>query len=101
MLLTHKAVQDLSAATGYIEHTLSSPSAAQGLLDAFEKLLGQLETMPEAHSFMRDDLLAYAGYRWAPFGSYLAFFIVDAENQEVVIERIAHESRDWKALLGQ
>lgn len=91
--------RDLDAAVSYLVDALKNPSAAKHLLDEYESLVGALGKTPSFFPFVRDDLLRAAGYRWAQALSYLVFFTVDEENKQVRIERIAHESRNWAALL--
>lgn len=93
------ARRDLDAAISYPADTLKSPAAAGSLLLRYEKLASELESHPLSFALVRDELLAYAGYRWAGFESYMAFFTVDEEAKTVVVHRIAHESRNWTQLL--
>ena len=93
------ARRDLDAAVSYLVDTLKNVDAAKNLLLEYEKLIASLEGLPSSHPLVRDELLAYAGYRWAGFSSYMAFFTVNEEARAVDIHRIFHESRNWTQLL--
>lgn len=62
-------------------------------------VVSALEEEPFVYPLVRDDLLAFCGYRWAKASSYMVFFTVDEGAATVDIHRIAHESRNWMQLL--
>ena len=93
------AKRDLDAAVSYIADTLKNTDAAKSLLLQYENLIGSLEDFPLSHPLVHDDLLAFVGYRWAGFSSYMAFFTVDEDAKTVNVHRIVHESRNWIQLL--
>lgn len=108
------AAHDLDAIIAYHVDTLKSPRAAKRVLDEYEQLIDTLEQTPWAFPLVRDELMSFAGYRWASVSSYMVFFTVaendDKKNQGeqnavsecegvVSIHRIAHESRNWTRLL--
>lgn len=93
------AARDLEMAVSYLADTLKSPAAARSLLDEYDRMLAILEEAPPSHPLVHDDLLAFAGYRWAGFGSYIAFYTVDERARIASIHRIAHKSRNWMRLL--
>ena len=93
------AARDLDMIIAYLVDTLKSPSAARRVLNDYSTLLDVLEETPFVYALVRDDLLSFAGYRWAPISSYMVFFTVDEERKTVSIHRIAHESRNWMQLL--
>ena len=93
------AARDLDMAVSYLVNTLKTKSAATKLLKEYEHLLKALEKTPTVYPLVRDELLAFAGYHWAPISSYMAFYTIDEEAREVHIHRIAHGSRNWIQLL--
>ena len=93
------AARDLEMAVAYLADTLKSPAAARKLLDEYDHMLASLAEYPLSHPLVQDDLLSYAGYRWAAFSSYVAFFTVEEQGKVVSIHRIAHEARSWMQLL--
>ena len=99
VVVTEAAENDLAEIIDYLAGPLGSPKAALDVVDEFERLVDTLETLPEAHASVRDELLALAGYRWAPVGSYMAFFTVDESSATVNIERVLHGTRNWKEIV--
>lgn len=97
--VTDAAERDLSDIAGYLQARLESPGAAASFLDGFERLVGDLETLPSVHPRVRDGFLAEAGYRWSPIGSYMAFFTIDEPDATVVVERVLHGTRNWKTIV--
>ena len=93
------AARDLDMAIAYLVDTLKTQAAAATLLDEYEQLLTALEETPTAYPFVRDELLSFAGYHWAPVSSYMVFFTIDEKAKTVSIHRIAHGSRNWAQLL--
>ena len=99
VVVTETAERDLAGIVDYLSGKLASASAALSILDEFERLVDSLEELPAAHAAVRDELLALAGYRWAPLGSYMAFFTIDETSVTVNIERILHGSRNWREIV--
>lgn len=99
VFVTQKASDDLSAAVRYITFSLSNASAARQLLDSFDELVGKLESFAPTYPFVRDEIAASAGYRWAEFGNYMVFFRVDEQSSVVCIDRISYKKRNWTALI--
>ena len=99
VVVTDAAERDLVGIVDYLSGKLASPAAALDVLDEFERLVGSLEELPHAHSTVRDEMLALAGYRWAPVGSYMAFFTVDEDAATVNVERVLHGTRNWREIV--
>ena len=97
--VTASAEADLVGIVDYLVKQFGSPSAALRVVDEFEALVASLAELPGAYAFVRDDLLALAGYRWSPVSSYMAFFTVDEDGKTVNIERVLHSSRNWKKIV--
>ena len=96
---SHAAI-DLDLIIRYLVDTLKSPTAASRVLDEYENLVSTLEETPTAYPLVQDDLLAFAGYHWAPISSYMVFFTIDEEEKRVDLHRIVHGSRNWVRLLS-
>lgn len=66
----------------------------------------------EAEAALEDlrETVAYLNYRtggkragpicWARVRSYIVLYTVNEADEMVVIERVEHKSRNWRALLG-
>ena len=99
VVVTEAAEKDMVGIADYLSGNLANPTAAPGVVDEFERLVGSLEELPRAHATVRDEMLALAGYRWAPVGSYMAFLTVDEDVATVNDERVLHGSRNWREIV--
>ena len=99
VVVTETAERDLAGIVDYVSRRLSNPSAALKFLDAFDKLVEDLESMPQSHAIVRDELLALAGYHWSPVGTYMAFFTIDEEARVVNVERVLHGTMNWREIV--
>ena len=99
VVVTEAAERDMVGIVDYLSGNLANPTAALGVVDEFERLVGSLEELPHAHTTVRDEMLALVGYRWAPVGSYMAFFTVDEDVATVNVERVLHGSRNWREIV--
>ncbi len=97
--ITNKAEEDLIAAADYIEFTLLNPKAADDLLDKADKELGSLTEMPQTHRLVDDPFLKSLGIRFIMVNNYMAFFLIDEEEETVYIVRFLHEKRNWIQIL--
>ena len=99
VIVTEAAERDLHGIASYLVARFASRQAARDALDRFHELTAKLAETPTAFAIVNDALLAQVGYRWAPLGSYLAFFIVDKADGTVSIDRILHGQKNWQAIL--
>lgn len=97
---TEAALEDLRETIAYLNYRTGSKRAGADLLDAYEKLVGILEQTPFAFPLAVDSVVGSLGYRWARVRSYIVLYMVNEADEMVVIERVEHESRNWRALLG-
>lgn len=97
---TEAALEDLRETITYLNYRTGSKRAGADLLDAYEKLVGILEQTPLAFPLAVDSVVGSLGYRWARVRSYIVLYTVNEADEMVVIERVEHESRNWRALLG-
>ncbi len=97
---TEAALEDLREALAYLNYSAGGSSASKHVLEAYEKAIGLLETMPDGFPLATDPLISSLGYRWIAVASYIAVYTVDRECGVVYIERIFRKSRNWRPLLG-
>lgn len=97
---TEAALEDLRETIAYLNYRTGSKRAGADLLDAYEKLVGILEQTPFAFPLAVDSVVGSLGYRWVRVRSYIVLYTVNEADEMVVIERVEHESRNWRALLG-
>ena len=93
------ASRDIDRAVSYMADTLKSPTAAKRFIGEYERAVSLLEATPLTFPLVRDDLLAFSGYRWISAGDYMLFFTVDEDHEDVNVERVAHSSQNWMQLL--
>lgn len=92
-------MQHIQAACDYILSTFNNPTAAENLLDDIETHLQNLKQLPLSHPLVRDEYLAFRGFRMLMVRNYLLFYKVDIDHNIVSIHRFFHGSRNWKDLL--
>lgn len=97
---TEAALEDLRESIAYLNYRTGGKRAGADLLDAYERLVGILEQTPFAFPLAVDSVVGSLGYRWARVRSYIVLYTVKEADEMVVIERVEHESRNWRALLG-
>ena len=97
--ITSQAERDLDGIIAYLMGRFSSPTAAKSALDEFGSLVATLAITPELHAHVRDPLLRQVGYRWAPVSTYMVFYTIDKEEPAVYIERVLHNSRNWREII--
>ena len=99
--ITRAAERDLSSAADYIEHVLLNPQAANDLLDKTESRLGELASFPEKFALADDPILKAWGIRFIIVNHYLAFYVIDKEENRIYIVRFLYGKRDWTSILKQ
>ncbi|MDO4437740.1 MAG: type II toxin-antitoxin system RelE/ParE family toxin [Coriobacteriaceae bacterium] len=97
---TDAAMEDMRETLAYLKYRTGGKQAGANLLDAYEKLIEVLENTPLAFPVVADQIVSSLGYRWARIRSYIVLYTVSESEGVVFIERIEHESRNWRALLG-
>ena len=71
--------------------------AALGLLDKFDKLIGNLAANPELGIIPKDERLKRLGYRMLVVDKYLVFYVLKPKT--VQIRRVIHGARRYSFLL--
>lgn len=96
---TPLASEDLESIFGYIYETLSSPTAAYRIMDEIENKINRLTIFPNSGSLITDDGLGSRGYRKVVADNYLAFYLIDETEKQIVIMRVLYGARDYVELL--
>ncbi len=99
--ITSVAERDINRAADHIDHVLKNPKAADDLLDHAEKQINSLCEFPEKFKLVDDPILASWGIRFIVIDNYLAFYIVNAENNLVTVVRFLFQKSNWKTILRQ
>ena len=96
---TPKAEEDLDEIYGYIAAKLFAETAAESLMDKIENAFMRLEKYPFSCSFVFDELLKSRGYRKLIVDNYIAFYLVNKSEKQVIIMRVLYGASDYKNVL--
>ncbi len=81
--LTSKANEDLDKIYSYISKELYAEKAAKNLLEKIETSIMQLKDFPFSCNYASDEFLRKKGYRKLIIDNYIAFYLVNEEEQQV------------------
>lgn len=100
LLETKEAINDVADKAIYMITKFSNKEAANDFIDAYDKQLDSLKTFPFGY---RGISMEYRGYeiRIKSFGTYNMFFVVDQEQNAVIVLRVLKDRQDWKFILGK
>ena len=96
---TPKASEDLEQIYSYISGKFFAEIAADNLLARIESTIMRLKDFPYSCSFVLDESLKNRGYRKLVIDSYIAFYLVDEMEKQVVIMRILYSAQSYQKLL--
>lgn len=96
---TPKAEQDLNEIYQYISTKLCADIAAQNLLNKIEKEIMQLKEFPYLSIQVLDETLKIKGYRKLIIDNYIAFYLVNEIDKQVVIMRILYGASNYFNIL--
>ena len=99
VVVARTAERDLAEAVLYIKDRLGNQAAALRLLDEFESIVADIANNPEARPLVRNARIARLGYRWAPVGNYMAFYVADRTSKTVTVERLLYGRSNWSDAL--
>lgn len=89
------AQRDLFEILEYIKK--DRPGAASGVMDKFDKSIGNLAATPELGIIPKDERLKRLGYRVLVVEKYLVFYVL--KSRTVQIRRVIHGARRYSFLL--
>lgn len=96
---TQIANDDLDQIYRYIAGHLNAEKAAADLMDAIESSIMRLKDFPHSGSPVTDDILNSRGYRKLIVQNYIAFYLIDEVEKQVVIMRVLFGARQYEDLL--
>ena len=96
---TPKAHEDLDQVYSYISEKLFAELAADNLLERIESSIMRLKDFPYSGSLVLDEPLKNRGYRKLIVDNYMAFYLVDEMEKQVVIMRILYGAQNYQNLL--
>ena len=99
ILFTEPAEYDLLDVEYYIHVHLCNPQAAERIVDGIIEMIRKLESFPEEHPLVSDELLNSIGLRMTRFENYNIFYYYEEEAEVIHIIRILYNRADWKSVL--
>lgn len=96
---TPKASEDLEQIYGYVSEKLFNNTAANNLLEKIEVGIINLKNFPYSGSFVSDELLKSKGYRKLIIENYIAFYLINEPEKQVVIMRIIYGAQNYQDFL--
>lgn len=100
VLVTDEAIDDIIILVRYIHIELCNPDAAERLYYNLDREVRNLGDFPLKFS---DSGIRYRGYiiHKKVYRSYLIFYIISQENQEVYVLRVLKDIMDWQEILDK
>ena len=99
LMFTQVANEDLDQIYSYISSNLSAETAADNLLNKIEDTILQLKHFPQMGSYIADEMLKSKGYRKLVINNYLVLYLIDEQQEQVVIMRIVYGAQQYEQLL--
>ena len=97
--LTDQAELDLNTTVDYYVSVLKANKAAVTFLDEIEAKFTFLSTDPLVYEIETDEYLKERKIRSVLVKNHMIFYVVDQNNQEVIVLRILYARRNWLWLL--
>lgn len=93
-----EALHDVERLAAYMMNPLKNEQAAKNFLNRYDKEAKRLSEFPYGY---RGVSFEYRGYeiRLKVFSTYNIFFIIDTEENQIVILRVLKDRQNWKAIL--
>ena len=100
VLLAGEAIADIFGLVQYIYTELCNPDAAEKL---YYNLNREVKNMGDFPLKFSDSGIKYRGYiiHKKVYESYLFFYIINSEKQEVYVLRIIKDLMDWRRILDR
>lgn len=100
VLVTDESMDDIFSLVRYIHVELCNPDAAERLYHNLNREIKNLGDFPLKFS---DSGIKYRGYtiHKKVYGSYLIFYIISKEKQEIYVLRVLKDLMDWQKILNQ
>lgn len=97
--MTPKAVTDLDNIYSYISEELFASDPAIHVLERIEEGIMNLKRFPFSCNYVGDEFLRSKGYRKLIIDNYIAFYLINEENKQVVIMRVLYGKQKYENLL--
>lgn len=95
---TNEAIQDVTNLAAYMIDKFKNHKAALDFLDDYDKEVCDLNHFPFGFKGIS---VEYRGYeiRLKPFGTYNIFFVVNVEENVIVVLRVLKDLQDWNSII--
>jgi len=90
---------DLNQIYDYISEKLFDETAANNLMGKIETGIMRLREYPFYCSYVSDKSLKVRGYRRLIVDNYIVFYLVNEDEQQVIIMRILYGARNYENLM--
>ncbi|MBR5336503.1 MAG: type II toxin-antitoxin system RelE/ParE family toxin [Lachnospiraceae bacterium] len=97
--LTEIAETDIDAIFEYIVSELSNEKAASDFADEFEEKIEKICKAPKTGRIVENEYLKRDDVRRFLVGNYVAYYVIDENNQRIVILRVVYGKRDQNLVL--
>ena len=97
--MTPKAADDLDQIYKYISQELFATFVASNILERIEKEIMRLKEFPFSCNYVADEYLRNKGYRRLIVDNYIAFYVINEEQKQVVIMRVLYGKQKYENLL--
>ena|SRR5690554_4184878 len=97
--MTPKAAEDLDNIYQYISEELFATSSAASTLERIEKGIMGLREFPYSCNYVADEYLRNKGYRKLIVDNYIVFYLIEEENDQVIIMRVLYGKQKYENLL--
>jgi len=97
--VTPKAEEDLEEIYNYISTKLFADMAADNLMDKIEGNIIRLKDYPLSGNKVLDNHLRERGYRKLIIDNYIAFYLINEAEKQIVIMRILYGASNYQDIL--
>lgn len=98
-VLTQTAENDFDEALTYISEILDNPEAATNLADEFEVQLELVCKRPKTGRLIENEFLRRNDIRRFLVKNYIAYYLVDEDNENIVILRFVYGKCDQDSIV--
>jgi len=97
---TYSSRDDIRKKKEYILNTFKYTGLGKRFSEKIKKAVNQLKIFPSGYDTTG---FQYRGYdiHIMPSQSYLLFFVIDEQKQEIIILRVLQDGQDWKYIIKQ
>ena len=98
-VLTEIAEEDVDEAFDYIVGELMNPDAASAFADELEEKLEEICKTPKAGRPVHNPYLKRDDVRRVLVKNYIAYYLIDEEEENIVVLRVVYSRRDQDKIL--